>query len=102
MKTKHFLSVVFLILTSLNICFAQWSTDPSQNLRVTTRGLSPKMVSDGAGGAYILYKDMPLDLVHLYVQRLDKYGYRKFPGNGIMVADSSRYQDHIYYIINNS
>ena len=91
----------------LFLCFAltgfnlnsQWSTDPSQNLRVTTIGLCPEMITDGAGGAYILYKDMPMENVHLYLQRLDKYGYRKFPGNGMLIADSNRYQQQFFNLI---
>ncbi|MBC8186142.1 T9SS type A sorting domain-containing protein [candidate division KSB1 bacterium] len=95
------IKLLFLILLLLhsNITFSQWSTDPSQNLRVTTIGLCPEMITDGAGGAYILYKDMPMENVHLYLQRLDKYGYRKFPNNGILIADSSRYQQQFFNLI---
>jgi len=80
--------------------YAQWSTDPQQNLRVTTRGLLPKIISDGSGGAYIAYNDMPLLGIHIMVQHLDKYGYRKFPGNGVMVADSDHVQAQRYFLVN--
>ena len=89
----------FLLIMSLS---AQWSTDPSQNLRVTNRGLLPRIISDGNGGAYIAYNDMPLLGIHIHVQRLDKYGYVQFPGNGIMVADSSHFQAQRYFLVNDN
>ena len=95
---KKLVLFIFLMLTS-NISISQWSSDPAQNLRVTTTGLLPEIVTDGVGGAYILYKDMPLENVHLYLQRLDKYGYRKFAGNGIRIADSNRFQQQFFNLI---
>ena len=95
---KRLLLFLWIAFTGLNLN-SQWSTDPSKNLRVTTTGLLPKMVTDGTGGAFILYKDMPMENVHLYLQRLDKYGYRKFPGNGIRIADPDRYQQQFFHLI---
>jgi len=93
------IKLLFLIFMNSTILISQWSTDPAHNLRVTTTGLTPEMVTDGISGAYILYKDMPLEHVHLYLQRLDKYGYRKFPGNGLLIVDSSRYQQQFFNLI---
>lgn len=63
MKTRHFLLVVFLILTSLNICFTQWSTDPAENTPICTaredKSIS-EIISDGQGGAIIVWTDWQL------------------------------------------
>jgi len=96
------LKFLFIILVFIGACFSQWSNDPAVNFRVTTRGLLPQMISDGAGGAYIAYNDMPLLGIHILVQHLDKYGYRKFPGNGVMVADSSHMQAQRYFLVNDN
>jgi len=97
MKIKICFGAILLFAAS---CLSQWSDDPSTNLRVTTRGLLPQILSDGAGGAYIAYNDMPLLGIHIFVQHLDKYGYRKFLGNGVMVADSSHVQAQRYFLVN--
>jgi len=94
MKIKICFGAILLFATS---CLSQWSDDPSTNLRVTTRGLLPQILSDGAGGAYIAYVDMPLELIHIFVQHLDRYGNRSFPGMGVMVTDSSYLQTHLYF-----
>lgn len=80
-------------------CLSQWSNDPSTNLRVTTLGMLPRMISDGSGGAYIAYYDMSLAGIHIAVQRLDRYGYRKFSGNGAMVGDSLHDQAQRYFLV---
>ncbi|MDZ7725150.1 MAG: hypothetical protein U5R06_20620 [candidate division KSB1 bacterium] len=51
----------------------------AENTRVTHGGLLPQMISDGAGGAFIVYQDSPALLRQVWVQRLDKHGYVRFP-----------------------
>lgn len=89
--------IVWCIVPKKNI--AQWSNDPAVNLRVTTRGLLPQIISDDSGGTNIAYNDMPLDPIRIFVQHLDKYGNRSFPGMGVMVTDSSHLQAHRYFLV---
>ncbi len=98
-KVKSCLVLVFLFS---QICYSQWSNDPAVNLRVTTRGLLPQIMSDGLGGAYIAYNDMPLNPIRIFVQHLDKYGNRSFPGMGVMVTDSSHFQAQRYFLVNDN
>jgi len=81
---------------------SQWSTDPSQNTRVTNGGLLPQLVTDGAGGAFVVYQDSPALLRQVWVQRLDKFGYVRFPDNGIRISSADRYQSPYYYLVSDS
>ena len=81
---------MFFVLNCLS--YSQWSNDPNENTRVTRAALSPIMVSDDAGGAFIVYENDPGLLRQKYVQRLDRYGYVKFPGDGIIVSAADKHQ----------
>ncbi|MCX6641057.1 MAG: T9SS type A sorting domain-containing protein [bacterium] len=74
--------LLFAALTSLP-AHAQWSTDPHQNTVISYGASSPKMVSDGNGGAIIAWWDFSYHA--LYVQRLDRYGYAFWGEGGIHV-----------------
>ncbi len=94
-----------LILTSIlwtTVAIAQWSTDPSINTRVTNGGLLPQIISDSNGGAYIVYQDSPALLRQLWIQRLDRYGYVRFPDNGIRVGSEARNQTPYYFLVSDS
>ncbi|MGH7450259.1 MAG: hypothetical protein ACRENG_02865 [bacterium] len=91
-----------LILTGIlwtTVAIAQWSTDPSVNTRVTNGGLLPQIISDSHGGAYIVYQDSPALLRQIWVQRLDHYGYVRFPSNGIRVSSETRNQTPYYFLV---
>jgi len=96
MKTIQYFCMVLLIVGTSH---PQWSTDPTQNLRVTNVGLLPNILSNERGSSYIAYNDLPLLGIHIMLQKLDKYGYRQFTGNGIMIADSSHLQAHRYFLV---
>ncbi len=53
--------------------FAQWSTDPAENLKVLDNCVAPRIVSDGNGGVIIVGETFTVNPV-LYAQRVDKYG----------------------------
>ncbi len=93
--------MIFFIIFA-NAVIAQWSTDPSENTRVTHGGLSPQIISDGNGGAYIVYEDSPALLRQLWVQRLDRYDYVRFPNNGIRVSSQERNQTPWYFLVSDS
>jgi hypothetical protein len=66
------------ILTTvvLTYCsYAQWSTDPSNNL-IVGYGLLPELASDSAGGCYITYEQNTAYPRRLILERLNRYGYK--------------------------
>lgn len=79
--------------------YAQWSQDPKVNTRVTNGGLLPQIISDGNGGTYIVFQDSPALLRQLWVQRLDRYGYVRFPNNGIRVSSADRNQTPYSFLL---
>ncbi len=82
--------------------FAQWSNDPSVNTRVTIGGLLPQIISDGNGGAYIVYQDSPALLRQLWVQRLDHHGYVRFSNNGVRISSENGNQTPYYFLVSDS
>ena len=66
--------VVLLAVLPLRI-FAQWSTDPFNNL-IVGYGLLPELCSDSAGGCYITYEQGTTYPRHLILERLNRYGYK--------------------------
>jgi hypothetical protein len=97
-------SIILIVTSFLTVtaAFTQWSNDPSINTRVTTGGLLPQIISDGNGGAYIVYQDSPALLRQLWVQRLDRYGYVRFPNNGIRISSADRNQTPTYFLVSDS
>lgn len=88
---KNIITLYLVVLLSCQICFAQWSTNPDENTRISGQALLPQMISDDAGGAYITYYDVPLIQRQLFLQRIDRFGYLKFPFEGINVSGLNHY-----------
>ncbi|MBI4546471.1 MAG: T9SS type A sorting domain-containing protein [Ignavibacteriae bacterium] len=63
--------------------YAQWSTDPSNNL-IVGYGLNPELASDGAGGCYITYEQNLGYPRRLVLERLNRYGYKPW-GSSIRI-----------------
>ncbi len=53
------------------IISAQWSTDPSENLQVSTWGVVSQACTDGNGGAFVMWSSNN----HQYLQRVDRHGF---------------------------
>ena len=66
---------ISLFLTYYPNLFAQWSTDPNNNL-IVGYGWDPHIVSDSAGGCYVTYNYESFYPQKLAVERLDMYGYK--------------------------
>lgn len=60
--------------------YAQWSTDPYNNL-IVGYGLLPEIASDSAGGCYITYEQNLGYPRRLILERLNRYGYKPW-GSG--------------------
>ncbi|MBN2411808.1 hypothetical protein JXQ31_08950 [candidate division KSB1 bacterium] len=98
---KNIITLFFLILLSSQTGFTQWSTNPDENTRISGQALLPQMISDGAGGAYITYYDVPLIQRQLFLQRIDRFGYLKFPLEGINVSGATHYVSEALIIPDN-
>ena len=96
----------FVCITAVLIClvfaqagWAQWSSDPSQNLALANNNdgadqVQPKVKPLADGGWYVSWfdsdpNDQPPVGYDVYLQRLDANGYEQFPHGGIQVADLS-------------
>ncbi len=99
MKSIFCLAVLCLFA---NVVFGQWSQDPGENTRVTNGGLLPQLISDGSGGAYIVYQDSPALQRQLWVQWLDRNGLVRFSQNGIRVSGEARNQTPYYFLVSDS
>jgi hypothetical protein len=90
-RTSKTLSILFSFLLILaRISFAQWSTDPFQNLAIadTTGEQSiPKMAKTSDGGCFISWFDNRSGNYSVYLQRLNALGEAQFPSNGLLISD---------------
>jgi hypothetical protein len=93
MKTSCYRTI---IVTSLMLVFAgaagaTWSYDPLENNSVCTSAgdqLSAEAVSDGAGGAIVVWEDDSSGDLSLYAQRMDAWGNAVWPAC-VVVCDAS-------------
>ncbi len=85
-------ALIFCLTTSL---FAQWSSDPMQNLGIAVKQdeqVQPKVRPTADGGCYVSWFDndptgMPPFGYDVDLQRLDANGVAQFPTGGIRLAD---------------
>jgi len=82
--------LLFFLLFPLFATIAQWSNDPYENTIVAYQAYEPQMVSDGSGGAIIVWWSSAD--YGLHAQRLDKYGYARWGNNGVFVGGIGWYQ----------
>ena len=97
MKFKQFLVVVALLAIYMDLCFAQWSTDPSQNTPICTapnNQFAPHIVVDDKGNSIIVWEDEtdPTGFRHIYAQRLNRYGYKMWDERGVPVCTAREYK----------
>lgn len=68
---KVIILIISFLLYPFTIVQAQWSTNPSNPLQVSTFGLNPVACTDGEGGAYVFWTNIP----NILGMKLDRYGY---------------------------
>jgi len=81
---------------------AQWSHNPSVNLGVSTGGsdqAQPKVAPTSDGGCYIVWLDGIGTGWDTRLQRLNSKGIPQWPGNGVLVADTTFSSTEDYGII---
>jgi len=69
MKRLPYCLVLVLVLLKPLVIYAQWSTDPSNNL-IVGYGLLPELCSDSSGGCYITYEQSTTYPKHLIFNKL--------------------------------
>jgi hypothetical protein len=94
MYKKTLLPLLFAIGFSIQIGFAQWPQDTTNNIKVCQASSDqqyPESVSDGAGGAIIVWQDGRGGSNKIYAQRIDSSGILRWATNGIVIstADNS-------------
>ena len=95
----RYAAAFFLTLILTVTSWAQWSSDPSQNLALANNNngsdqAQPKIVWGGDFGGYVSWFDAnpatpPPIGYDVFYQRLGQSGYQKFAQGGVMVADLS-------------
>lgn len=85
---------LLLLLLAAQTAPAQWSNDPYENTFVSYEAFFPQMVSDGAGGAVIVYWSSSDG--HLHAQRLNRYGYACWGEEGIIIGTAETWQSEIF------
>lgn len=73
---------------------ASWSSDPSVNTPVATAGYSdsPQIVTDGSGGAIIVWENYSGGDYNIYAQRIDSHGDALWTANGVAICTASGFQ----------
>jgi len=77
------------------MAFAEWPSDPTVNVPICTAAgdqYTPQLVSDGAGGAIIVWEDHRSN-THIYAQRVNSNGVVLWTTNGVLLIST----DTVYY-----
>ena len=84
MKRILYLFLLIIFIFKTGEIYAQWSTDPYNNL-IVGYGLLPELCSDSAGGCYITYEQGTTYPRHLMLERLNRYGNKPW-GSGKQIT----------------
>ena len=85
---KNFSITFFLLLWTCSI-YGQWSINPASNTPVCSalnKQVDPRILEDGAGGAFIVWKDYRNSVPDIYVQRINQFGVVLWALNGVGVC----------------
>jgi len=88
MRTLLVLFACSLLL--INTTYSQWPADSTGKISVCTAGGDqsyPEIVSDGEGGAIIVWQDKRGSYDNVYAQRIDSSGIPLWTANGIIISD---------------
>ncbi len=94
MKIYHFSFYILLLVSGFltSSIFAQWTADSATNVKVCQAindQKYPEMVTDGAGGAIIVWQDVRDGSTKIYAQRLDSSGIPKWTSNGVVISTAA-------------
>ena len=65
---------------------ASWATNGNQAAPTTKNEVNTQMISDGAGGTFIVWQDFRTDTADVYAQRFDMNGNRLWGSGGVAVC----------------
>ncbi|MCX6638859.1 MAG: hypothetical protein NTW14_00025, partial [bacterium] len=103
MKLKNTFRNAIIIAAMLMLplaAFAQWSSNPMQNLGVAaTTGdqATPKMVATSDSGCYICWFDSRSGRYCMYLQRLNSAGVPQWAQNGLLISDHTQMTSLVDY-----
>jgi hypothetical protein len=95
MKLKLLLCIIIFLCS--NISISQWSTDPYNNTMIGGGAQSPRIVTDGEGGAIIAAAWGFTGTADIRAQRIDSAGYLKWNMEGVSICNEKL--DQTYYDI---
>ncbi len=81
------LSITFLMLAV--ICSSDWPDNPYENVPICTASGTqehPRIVTDGASGAIIVWQDMSSGSSDIYAQRIDARGNIRWTKDGVAIC----------------
>ena len=93
-------AVGLFMAVAVSPAFAQWSSDPANNLTIAASSggeqAQPKIVATADGGFYISWFNDDSGGYDVYIQRVDANGNPQMAANGVLVAtrDFSSTQDY--------
>jgi hypothetical protein len=95
MYKKTYLSLILAVCFSFETGFAQWTSDSTVNTPVCNAVNDqrvPEIVSDGAGGAIIVWQDERdgYGISKIYAQRIDSSGIARWMPNGIVICTADK------------
>ena len=91
----YFFFLLLVISALNNIAYAQWSNDPNVNNPICTTvndQTDPIIISDGYGGAIIVWTDKRGGNPDIYAQRIDANGVIRWTTDGIVICVAADYQ----------
>jgi hypothetical protein len=101
-KVTYFvLNILFLFLLNSQKAFSQWSTSPMINNLVFVDSSvyydtdNPQIVSDGVGGAIIVWQNNHLQEDDIYIQRINSNGIIEWTYMGVPVSTAASRQGEI-------
>lgn len=83
--------LLLIVLLTVSLVNAQWSTTSNDHLMVAEGGEEPKICSDGNGGAYVIWSNFSYDKTRIYLQHVDKFGIKSLT-TPMIVSDTSDLQ----------
>lgn len=100
------MSLLIAALCRSGESYAAWSTDPATNNAISTASNDqsyPKIVSDGSGGAIIVWEDKRSGTnTDIYAQRIDVSGNVKWTTNGVAISTAANDQKRLTIVSDGS
>jgi hypothetical protein len=91
LKEYLFFGVIFILINPSNM-YAQWSADSSVNTAICTAASdqnSPRIVSDGSGGAIIAWFESRSGNYDIYAQRVNAWGVVQWTTDGVAICTAA-------------